>query len=85
MPSWELFDAQDDGYRTAVLPAGVPVVSLEAGVAQGWTRFADTAIAIDRFGASAPGPEVLSHLGMTPELVAAACRRAMETRCTSAR
>ena len=85
MPSWELFDAQDDGYRTAVLPAGVPVVSLEAGVAQGWTRFADTAIAIDRFGASAPGPEVLSHLGMTPELVAAACREAMETRCTSAR
>jgi transketolase len=77
MPSWELFDAQDDHYRTAVLPPNVPAVSLEAGVAQGWGRFAGTAVSIDRFGASGPGAEVMGRLGITPELVAAAARRAV--------
>jgi len=80
MPSWELFDAQDETYHSAVLPADVPAVSLEAGVAQGWSRFADFALSIDRFGASAPGTEVMRRLGFTPELVAAAARRAIEDR-----
>jgi transketolase len=74
MPSWELFDAQDEDHRLAVLPPGIPTVSLEAGVSQGWARFADTSVAIERFGASAPGGEVLSRLGITPERVAAVAR-----------
>src|SRR5215218_10714063 len=36
MPSWELFAAQDDDYRDAVLPPGLPAVAVEAGVSQGW-------------------------------------------------
>jgi transketolase len=70
MPSWELFDAQDEEYRAAVLPPGVPTLSVEAGVAQGWSRYADASVAIDRFGASAPGARVMAELGITPAAVA---------------
>jgi transketolase len=72
MPSWELFAAQDEAYRDAVLPPDLPSVSVEAGIAQGWERWVDRAVSIDRFGASAPGPEVLERLGITPGAVAGA-------------
>jgi transketolase len=83
MPSWELFEAMDDEYRERVLPADLPVVSLEAGVSLGWTRWADATISIERFGASAPGAEVLTRLGITPERAAAAIKRAIGA-CTEA-
>jgi transketolase len=70
MPSWELFESQDDAYRESVLPAGLPKVSVEAGVSMGWSKWVDASVAIDRFGASAPGPEVLEKLGVTPAAVA---------------
>ncbi len=69
MPSWELFDAQADELQEDVLPAELPTVSIEAGITFGWERYADIPIGIDRFGASAPGPEVLEHLGITAEAV----------------
>ncbi|MEX2256075.1 MAG: transketolase, partial [Acidimicrobiia bacterium] len=53
MPSWDLFESQDDAYRESVLPAGVPRVSVEAGSSFGWDRYADAHVSIDRFGASA--------------------------------
>ncbi|MGZ8666099.1 MAG: transketolase [Solirubrobacterales bacterium] len=74
MPCWELFDAQDEGYRNQVLPPGKPVASVEAGVSLGWERYADLSVSIERFGASAPGSEVLQRLGITAEAVAAAVR-----------
>ena len=49
-----------------MLPAGVPTVSVEAGVTIGWDRYADATVGIDRFGASAPGAEVLDKLGINP-------------------
>ncbi len=61
-------------YRERVLPGHVPVVAVEAGVSLGWSAFADRVVAIDRFGASAPGPEVMERLGITPERVATAVR-----------
>ncbi len=70
LPSWELFEAQDEAYRASVLPKGVPTVSVEAGVTLGWSRYADASVGIDRFGASAPGAVVLEQLGITPEHVA---------------
>jgi transketolase len=70
MPSWELFAQQDDSYRDEVLPPTLPKVSVEAGVSMGWERWVDRTVAIDRFGASAPGPEVLEKLGITGEHVA---------------
>ena len=71
MPSWEVFDAQDQGYKDSVLPPGVETrVSVEAGITSGWERyvgFKGASIGINRFGASAPGELVLEKLGITPE------------------
>ncbi len=74
LPCWEHFAAQDAAYRAAVLPRSVPTVSVEAGATLGWERFADASVGIDRFGASAPGGEVMRRLGITPDAVAAAAR-----------
>jgi transketolase len=74
MPSWELFAAQDEAYRDDVLPPGLPAVAVEAGVTLGWERWADRTIGIERFGASAPGAEVLERLGITAGNVAGAAR-----------
>jgi transketolase len=70
MPSWELFAAQGDDYRDQVLPPTLPSVSVEAAVSMGWERWVDRSVSIDRFGASAPGTEVLEKLGITGEHVA---------------
>lgn len=73
MPSWELFDEQPVEYRAAVLgPAGVPRLAVEAGVCQGWSRYIGErgeVLGIQRFGASAPGREVLGRYGFTVENV----------------
>ena len=74
MPSWELFEAQDDDYRDSVLPPLLPSVSVEAGISMGWCRWVDRSVSIERFGASAPGAEVLDRLGINPTAVAAAAR-----------
>ena len=71
LPSWELFDEQDEAYRLEVLPVNVPKVAVEAGVTMGWERYADTTVGIDRFGASAPAGVLLEKFGITPENVAA--------------
>lgn len=75
MPSWELFAAQDQAYRDTVLPPEVKArLSVEAGVTLGWERYvgdAGAAIGVDRFGASAPGAEVLANYGFTVENVVA--------------
>jgi transketolase len=65
MPSWELFAQQDDDYRASVLPDGVPKISVEAAVSMGWAKWVDESIALDRFGASAPGGEVLERFGFS--------------------
>jgi transketolase len=80
MPSWELFAAQDDDYRDEVLPPDLPKVSVEAGVAMGWSRWVDRSVSIERFGASAPGAEVLEKLGITPEATAEAVKVLLEER-----
>jgi transketolase len=74
MPSWELFDQQDDDYREQVLPPALPSVSIEAGISMGWSKYVDASVSIERFGASAPGSEVLEKLGITPEAAAAKVR-----------
>lgn len=75
MPSWLLFERQDDLYRASVLPSGAPTVSVEAGTTFGWARYAQAQVGIDRFGASAPGGQVMKNLGITPEAVVAAVKR----------
>ena len=72
MPSWELFAAQPAEYRRAVISPDRPSLAVEAGVGQGWERWVDRVLGVERFGASAPGAVVLTELGMTPQRVAAA-------------
>ncbi len=71
MPSWELFDEQEDGYQDGVFGPGAPVLSVEAAASFGWARWADDSVALDHFGASGPGAEVLASFGFTAENVAA--------------
>ncbi|MGH9179181.1 MAG: transketolase [Acidimicrobiales bacterium] len=71
MPSWGLFEQQDEDYQELVLPSDIPTLAVEAATSFGWDRWADDAVSIDgRFGASAPGKTVLEKLGFTPENVA---------------
>ena len=70
LPSWELFAERPAAERAAVLPTDVPRIAVEAGTSFGWERFADEVIGIDRFGASAPGGEVLRRFGFSAEAVA---------------
>jgi transketolase len=76
MPCWELFEAQDAGYRARVL-GQAPRVSVEAGLTFGWEKWIDDsgrAIGLTDFGASGPGREVYAHFGLTAQAVAEAAR-----------
>ncbi len=85
MPSWELFAAQDVGYRKAVIPSDRPSLAVEAGVTQGWERWVDRALGVERFGASAPGHVVLAELGMNPDRVVTAARELLDEIASPAR
>jgi transketolase len=74
LPSWELFAVQTEAYRREVLPPGVRRLAVEAAASFGWERYADDVVAIDHFGASAPGQEVLDQFGYTPDNVAVRAR-----------
>jgi transketolase len=74
MPSWELFEMQPEHYRDEVLDGG-PRLAVEAASSFGWERWADDAVSIDHFGASAPGAEVLARFGYTAGNVADRARR----------
>src|SRR4051812_25789819 len=82
MPCWELFLEQPPDYRDTVIPPDVRArPSVEAGISHGWERWigaAGASVAIDRFGASAPGDEVLRNLGFTPENVASRAAALLE-------
>jgi transketolase len=77
MPSAEVFDRQDAGYRASVLPKGLPRVAVEAGVSDYWRKYVGlegAVVGIDRFGESAPAGELFKHFGFTPENVAKAVK-----------
>jgi transketolase len=74
MPCWELFDAQDPGYRAAVLGA-VPRLAVEAATPFGWERYVGeggTVLGMTGFGASAPAEDLFRHFGLTAETLAEA-------------
>jgi len=73
MPSWELFEAQPQGYRDLVLPPGVSArLAVELGATQGWDRYVGPhgdVLGIDHFGASAPAGKLLQEFGFTVDNV----------------
>jgi len=84
MPSCGLFEAQEESYRESVLPRAIKKrVTVEAGSPIGWHRWAGdegSVIGVERFGVSAPGQDVLAHLGFTADHVAAAALRLLGKR-----
>jgi transketolase len=79
MPSWELFEEQDEAYRRRVLPAGPVRVAVEAAIRHGWDRwlFGERGkreksgfVGMHGFGGSAPAEDLYAHFGITPEAVA---------------
>jgi transketolase len=78
MPSWELFDDQDDNYRESVLPSHVKArVSVEQASDFGWSKYTGRRghnIGIETFGASAPLKQLLKKFGFNAENVAAAAK-----------
>ena len=82
MPCWELFELQAAEYRDEVLPPEVKArLSIEPGVSLGWKQWVgdhgDT-LALDRYGASAPGNEVLERLGFNVDNVVARASALLE-------
>jgi len=72
MPCTRLFDAQDQAWRDAVLPPGLPRVAVEAGVTDYWRKYVGlegAVVGIDRFGESAPYKDLFKYFGFTPEHV----------------
>lgn len=79
MPSWELFEQQDQAYRDSVLPPAVKArVSVEAGSVIGWDRYVGPTgarIGMHSFGASAPIKDVMKAFGFTPKNVLAVAKQ----------
>lgn len=73
LPSFDLFEAQDEAYKESVLPKAVTKrVAIESASPFGWERYIGTEgkmIGIDHFGASAPGDFVLEQFGFTVDNV----------------
>ena len=78
MPSWELFEQQDQAYRDEVLPPNVTArVSAEMGSVIGWDRYVGatgTKVGMNTFGSSAPLKDLLTKFGFTPAKVLAAAK-----------
>ena len=75
MPSWDRFEEQSKEYKESVIPKSVKKrLGLEVGSSLGWDRYTGDEgdiLAIDRFGASAPGDKVMQEYGFTVENVVA--------------
>ncbi|MBY0120592.1 transketolase [Bacillus sp. S/N-304-OC-R1] len=75
MPSWDRFEAQSKEYKESVIPKDVKKrLAIEMGASLGWHRYAGDegdVLAIDQFGASAPGEKIIEEYGFTVENVVA--------------
>jgi transketolase len=71
MPSWELFEIQDQSYKESIFPPSLKKrIAVEAGSPIGWHKYVTdegAIIGIDRFGESAPGDEVMKEFGFTAD------------------
>ncbi len=80
MPATTVFDRQDEDYRASVLPKGMPRVAVEAGVTDFWRKYVGlegAVVGIDRYGESAPAPELFKFFGITAEAVTAAVKQVL--------
>ena len=83
MPSWELFEQQDQAYRDSVIPPDVTArVAVEQASTFGWARFTGldgARLGMRTFGASAPLQELQRKFGFTVERIVAAAREQVQS------
>jgi transketolase len=81
MPSWEIFDSQDETYKESVLPSAVTArVSVEMASTFGWERYVGLKgrkVGMHRFGASAPLKDLMKFFCFTVDAVAEEARKAI--------
>ena len=78
MPCLDLFESQDKNYQNQVIPSGIPVVVVEAGVKQSWGSYIGKDgefVGMKSFGASAPANKLFEHFGITTKNVVEAAKR----------
>jgi transketolase len=79
-PCFELFAQQNRPYQKTVL-GSAPRIGIEAAVDLGWRRWLGedgVFVGLSTFGASAPGPELYRHFGITPEAIVGAARELLQ-------
>ncbi|BAB06071.1 transketolase [Halalkalibacterium halodurans] len=84
MPSWDRFEAQSAEYKEEVLPSDVTArLAIEMGSSLGWAKYVGNqgdVVAIDRFGASAPGERIMEEFGFTVQHVVARAKALLENK-----
>jgi transketolase len=82
MPSWDLFERQDEAYQDAVLPPDIDArVAVEQAATLGWDRYVGrlgAQVVMHTFGASAPLADLKKKFGFTPEHVYEAAKQQIE-------
>jgi transketolase len=78
MPSWDIFEQQDQTYRDSVLPPEVKArIAIEQASTFGWERYVGAqgrVIGMQTFGASAPLKALQKEFGFEPERVVSTVR-----------
>ncbi|MGM0874530.1 MAG: transketolase [Bacillota bacterium] len=73
MPSWDRFEKQSESYKESVISKNVKArLGIEMGASLGWSKYVGdngNVLAIDQFGASAPGDKLIKEYGFTVENV----------------
>ena len=81
MPSWEIFEKQDQAYKESVFPPNVSArVAVEMAATLGWERYVrlkGQIVGMHSFGASAPLKDLLKRFGFVPDTVVAAAKKAI--------
>ena len=76
VPSTNVFDRQSESYKVQVLPRNVPRIAIEAGVTDFWWKYrVDAVIGLDRFGESAPAPDLFRFFDITADNIVAVARK----------
>ena len=76
VPCTNVFDRQSESYKVQVLPRNVPRVAIEAGVTDFWWKYrVDAVVGLDRFGESAPAPDLFKFFSITADNIVAVARQ----------
>ncbi len=69
VPCYDLFIEQDAAYINSIIQEDTKKVAIEAARGLEWYRFADTVVAMDSFGASAPAAKLFEKFGFSVESI----------------